>query len=37
VLHAQYEVAAVDDEDGIKWRRRREGLMVVTVFDGVED
>jgi hypothetical protein len=24
---AQYEVAAVDDEDGIKWQRRRGRLM----------
>jgi hypothetical protein len=28
---AQYEVVAVDDEDGAQWRRWR------AVFDGVED
>ena len=34
---AQYEVAAVDDEDGVKWPRWWGGSMAAAAFHCIED
>jgi hypothetical protein len=33
----QYEVVAMDDEDGVQWRQWRGRLMEAVAFDGIED
>jgi hypothetical protein len=34
---AQYEVVAMDDEDGVQWRQWWGRLMEAVAIDGIED